>query len=135
MHSETFKIKNFKISSLNDFLKAIIKDKTILEYKLFSGNDAYLLSTIYGHLEIKKYLEKEPNWNIHVKDNLGRDAYYYANNRKYIEIKKHLSELYKKEKEEKYSNLEEELKLEKEKNSKLEEKLKQIKETLKKFIS
>ena len=34
MPSKTFKIKNFEISSLNDFLKAIIKnDKTILEYK------------------------------------------------------------------------------------------------------
>ena len=28
-----FYIKNFEILSLNDFLKAIIKDKTILEFK------------------------------------------------------------------------------------------------------
>ena len=40
-----------------------------------------------------------------------------------------------KEKEEKYTNIEQELKQEKEKNSKLENQLKQIKEIIKNFIS
>ncbi len=131
MPSTTFTIKNFEISSLNDFLKAIIKDKTILEYKNMDGNDIYLIASYYGHLEIMKYLEKVHNCDIHVRNNKGFDAYHYGNN----EIKKHLNELYKKEKEEKDSNLEEQLKVEKEKNSKLEDELKQIKETLKKIIS
>ena len=165
MPSVTFYIKNFKISSLTDFLKAIIKNKTILEYKNNYDYDAYLLASCYGHLEIMKYLEneynwdihvkskygydayllaslngnleimkyleKEHNWDIHVKNRMGKNAYHYGNN----EIKEHLVELYKKEKEEKNSNLEEELKREKEKNSKLEEELKQIKETIKNILS
>ena len=134
MPSETFKIKNFEISSLNDFLKAIIKDNTILEYKSRTGrtgSDAYLLASYYGHLEIMKHLEKEHKWDIHVKDNKGSDAYllasYYSQleimkylenehnwdihvtnnygNDAYVcgnsEIRAHLNELYKKEKEEK----------------------------------
>ncbi len=127
MPSKTVYIKNFEISSLNDFLKAIIKDKTILEYKNMDGNDIYLIASYYGHLEIMKYLENEHNWNIHVKNKKGKYAYVLGNKK----IKKHLSFLYKKEKEEKEendSNLEEELKLEKEKVSKLEEELKQDKE-------
>ena len=165
MPSKTFTIKNFEISSLNDFLKAIIRDKTILEYKNIFGMDVYLYASKYGHLEIMKYLEKEHNWDIHVKNDggqvayllasvygrleimkylekeynwdihveniWGKDAYFYGNNK----IRKHLDELYKKEKEEKYSNLKEELKREKEKNSKLEEELKQIKERLKNILS
>ncbi len=134
MHSQTFKIKNFVISSLNDFLKAIIKDKTILQFA-DNGNDAYLLASYNGRLDIMKYLENEHNWDIHVKNKSGYDAYDYANDYANYEIKKHLDELYKKEKEEKDSNIQEELKQEKEKNSKLEEELKQIKETLKKFLS
>ena len=166
MPSETFKIKNFEISSLNDFLKAIIKDNTILEYKSRTGSDAYLLASYYGHLEIMKHLEKEHKWDIHVKDNKGSDAYllasYYSQleimkylenehnwdihvnningNDAYVcgnsEIRAHLNEMYKKEKEEKkYSKLEEQLKQEKEKNSKLEEELKKIKETIKNILS
>ena len=159
MPSTTFKIKNFEISSLNDFLKAIIKDKTILQFKNNIGNDAYLLASFFDNLEIMKYLENEHNWDIHVKNIDGNDAYQYGND----EIKKHLDELYKKEKEEKdsniqeelkqekeknsnledelkqekekYSNLEEQLKLEKEKNTKLEDELKQIKETIKNILS
>ncbi len=137
MPSKTFKIKNFEISSLNDFLKAIIKDNTFLEYKnndgydayLFASynghldimkylenehnwdihvknkrnDDAYLLASWYGHLKIMKYLENEHNWDIHVKDNDGNDAYHNGCSK----IRKHLDELYKKEKEEKDSNLEE----------------------------
>ena len=131
MTLETFEVKNFEISSLNDFLKAIIKDKTILEYKNIYGNDAYILASMGGELEIMKYLENEHNWDIYTRNNNRNDAYDFGNS----EIRKHLDELYKKEKEEKDSNLEEQLKLEKEKNSKLEDELKQIKETLKKFLS
>ena len=60
--------------------------------------------------------------------NQGNEAYFYGDSK----IRKHLDELYKKEKEEKDSKLEEELKREKEKNSKLENELKQIKDALKK---
>ena len=102
-----------------------------IHVKSYTNNDAYLAASFGDKLEIMKYLKKEHNWDIHVKNKKGKNAYHYGND----EIKKHLDELYKKEKEEKVSNLEEELKLEKEKNSKLEEELKQIKETLKKFIS
>ena len=131
MPSETFTIKNFKISSLNDFLKAIIKDRTILQFRNIYGSDVYLIASRKGHLEIMKYLEKEHNWNIHVKNDYREDAYQYANDK----IKKHLDDLYKKEKEEKDSNLEEQLKLEKEKNSKLDKELKKIKETIKNILS
>ena len=37
------------------FSKAIIKDKTILQFN-DKGNDVYLLASCYGHLEIMKYL-------------------------------------------------------------------------------
>ena len=43
-------------------------------------DDAYLLASIYGHLEIMKYLEKEHNWDIHVKNNYGNDAYHLYGN-------------------------------------------------------
>ena len=90
MPSGTFTIKNFEISSLNDFLKAIIKDKTILEYKNFYGSDAYLLASRYGHLEIMKYLEKEHNWDIHVKNKNGYNAYLLASLNGHLEIMKYL---------------------------------------------
>ena len=78
MPTTTFKIKNYEISSLIDFLQVLVKDKSILEYKNLSGNDVYQLSSYYGNLEIMKYLEKEHNWNIHVKDNYGNDAYIFS---------------------------------------------------------
>ena len=90
MPSKTFTIKNFEISSLNDFLKAIIKDKTILEFKDVYGSDAYLLASCYGHLEIMKYLENEHNWDIHVKDDYGNDAYLLAAINGHLEIMKYL---------------------------------------------
>ena len=90
MPSGTFTIKNFKISSLDDFLKAIIKDKTILEYKNFYGLDAYLLASCYDHLDIMKYLEKEHNWDVHVKNNDGNDAYLLASLIGHLEIMKYL---------------------------------------------
>jgi len=90
MPSETFTIKNFEISSLNDFLKAIIKDKTILEYKNMDGNDIYLIASYYGHLEIMKYLEKEHNWDINVKNNFGNNAYLLASFNGHLKIMKYL---------------------------------------------
>ena len=84
-----------------------------------------------------KYLENEHDWNIHVKNNYGHDAYVYANSK----IRKHLYELYKKEYKKEYNSKLEELKKKNEKISKLDEKnsklenvLKQIKDALKKFI-
>ena len=32
------------------------------------GRDAYLLASFNDQLEIMKYLEKEHNWNIYVKE-------------------------------------------------------------------
>ena len=66
MPSTTFEIKNFKISSLKDFLKAIIKDETILEFRDSDGNDVFLLASYLGHLDILKYLLKEFYWDINV---------------------------------------------------------------------
>ena len=86
MSSKTFTIKNFEISSLNDFLKAIIKDKTILHFQNATGLNVYLLACINGHLDIMKYLEKEHNWDIHVKDDFGNDAYLYASQCGNLEI-------------------------------------------------
>jgi hypothetical protein len=40
--------------------------------------NAYLLAVKKGNLEIMKYLEKEYNCDIHVKDNEGYDAYLLA---------------------------------------------------------
>jgi ankyrin repeat protein len=37
-----------------------------------------------------KYLEKEHNWDIHIKNNYGHDAYYFAKSFKHNEIIKHL---------------------------------------------
>ena len=90
MPAETFKSKNFKISSLIDFLKAIIKDKTILKLKDEYYGDAYLLASYFGQLEIMKYLEKEHNWDIHVKNNYGTNAYLKASSRGHLEIMKYL---------------------------------------------
>jgi len=44
-------------------------------YKNNDDNDAYLLASLYGHLEIMKYLEKEHNCDIHVKNECGEDTY------------------------------------------------------------
>ena len=132
MHYNTFKIKNFEISSLNDFLKAIIKDKTILQFKNIDGYDVYLLAAINGHLEIMKYLENEHNWDMFVRNKYDENAFGFALKYYHLEIGKHLNKLYTKQKEEKrILNLEKDLKLEKEKNFKLEEELKQIKEKIK----
>ena len=91
MPAETFTIKNFKISSLIDFLKAIIKDKTILKSKdYWEGDDAYLNAVIYGHLEIMKYLEKEHNWDIYSENDNGNDAYLLASKFGQLEIMKYL---------------------------------------------
>ena len=48
------------------------------------GYDAYLIASIYGHLEIMKYLENEHNWDIHVKNNNGEDAYLLASSYGYL---------------------------------------------------
>jgi GTP-binding nuclear protein Ran len=91
MFSTTFKIKNYEISSLNDFLQVLVKDKSILEWKhYFYGHDAYLLASSHGHLEIMKYLEKEHNWDIYVKNNDGFDAYLLASRHSHLEIMKYL---------------------------------------------
>ena len=37
-----------------------------------------------------KYLEKEHNWDIHIKNDYENDAYSYAKVYEYIEIIKHL---------------------------------------------
>ena len=132
MPSKTFTIKNFEISSFNDFLQAIIKDRTILKNKNIQGNDVYQLLSYYGHLEIMKYLEKEHNWDIHIKNIFGEDAYSFGN----YKIKAHLDELYNNSNlEVRLKELEEELKQEKEKNSNLVVRLKQIKETIKNIHS
>ena len=54
------------------------------------GNDVYLVASIYGKLEIMKYLEKEHNWDINVKDKYGNDAYLLASLNGHLEIMKHL---------------------------------------------
>ena len=92
MPSKTFTIKIFEISSFNDFLQAIIKDRTILKYKNTLGYDAYLLASWNKHLEIMKYLEKEHNWDIHVKNEDGDDAYLLASQNGQLEIMKYLEE-------------------------------------------
>lgn len=80
MSSKTFRIKSKKliISSLIDLLKAIIKDKTILEYKDRKGNDLYLLLSFFGHPEIMEFLKKEINWDIYVKNSKGCNAFLLA---------------------------------------------------------
>ena len=92
MSSETFEIKGFIISSLNDFLKAIIKDKTILEFKNCHGMDVYLLASYCHHLDIMKYLENEHNWDVTVANNEGENAFILAAELKDIEVMKHLVE-------------------------------------------
>ena len=72
---------------MNEFLKALIKDKTILDYTYM---DIYLIACQHNHLDIMKYLENEHNWDIHVKDNVGRDAYLIASEYNYLEIMKYL---------------------------------------------
>ena len=49
-----------------------------LEFKSNFGDDAYLLASLFGNLEIMKYLENEHNWDIHVKNIQGNDAYLIA---------------------------------------------------------
>ena len=43
-----------------------------------------------GYLEIMKYLENEHNWDIHVKNNNGDDAYLLASCNGNLEIMKYL---------------------------------------------
>lgn len=86
MPSTTFEIKNFKISSLKDFLKAIIKDETILEFRDSDGNDVFLLASYLGHLDILKYLLKEFYWDINVTNYYGNDAHFLAAAGSQIEI-------------------------------------------------
>ena len=90
MTSKTFIIKNFKISSLNDFLKTVNKDKTILEYKDNDYNDVYLIACINGHLEIMKYLEKKYNWNTFISNNYEQDAFLIAVKFFHYEILKYI---------------------------------------------
>lgn len=86
MPSTTFEIKNFKISSLKDFLKAIIKDETILEFRDSDGNDVFLLGSYFGHLDNLKFLLKEFNWDINVTNYYGNDAHFLAAAGSEIEI-------------------------------------------------
>ena len=88
--SGSFSIKNYVISSFNDFLAILVKDKTILEYKTKNNNDVYLLASLNGYLELMKYLEKEHNWDVHVKNNGGDDAYLFASFSGHLEIMKYL---------------------------------------------
>ena len=43
-----------------------------------SGEDAYLLASCYGQLEIMKYLEKEHNWDIYVKNINGERCLFIS---------------------------------------------------------
>jgi ankyrin repeat protein len=52
--------------------------------KQFSSNDGNYTS-YNGHLEIMKYLEKEHNWDINVKNNDGYNAYLLASFNKHLE--------------------------------------------------
>jgi ankyrin repeat protein len=94
MRTTTFNINTHKISSLNDFLCALVKDNTILEYKTTYGSDVYLFASCNGHLEIMKYLEKEHNWNIHVKTIYGNDVYLLASRNGHLEIMKYLENVH-----------------------------------------
>ena len=47
----------------------------IKTYKCSYGCDAYLCASYYGKLDIMKYLEKEYNWDIRVKNRNETDAY------------------------------------------------------------
>ncbi len=69
MTTKTFTIKGFTISSLNDFLQALVKDITISTHVNAFGNDAYLLASAYGHLEIMKYLDNEHEHNVYITKN------------------------------------------------------------------
>lgn len=62
-----------KLKELSEYLK---KFNSNINVK--NGNDVYLSAVICGNLEIMKFLEKEYNWDIHVKDNYGFDAYLLA---------------------------------------------------------
>jgi len=95
MSSEKFTFMDYTIAGLYDLKKAIEKNKDILFFKTKDGNDIYLTASLRGHLDIMKYLEKEYNWNINIRNIYDSDAYIYASYGGNLDIMKYLEKEHK----------------------------------------